>query len=94
MVTKEDESNKYPNISVLKHLINIQTIQKYPRLALLVFDALLPYIEIFDNGFISFSDLCQEQSLIIRDLTESAAEKSTAELDNLMKKIKLSEGAS
>jgi len=61
---------------------------------LLVFDALLPYIEIFDNAFISFSDLCQEQSLIIRDLAESASDKPAIELDNLMKKIKLSEGAS
>ena len=59
-----------------------------------MFDALLPYIEIFDNGFISFSDLCQEQSLIIRDLTNTEnSDKNALELDNLMKKIKLSEGA-
>lgn len=49
---------KFPNIAVLKHLINISAIQKYPRLALLVFDALLPYMEIFDNHLISFTEIC------------------------------------
>lgn len=87
---------KYPNISVLKHLISIQAIQQYPRLALLVFDALLPFIEIFDNAFISFTDLCQEHNLIIKDFatTGENAEKFTNEISNLMKKIKLCEGAS
>lgn len=64
-------------------------------MALLVFDALLPYIEIFDNTFISFTDLCQENSLIVRDFqSPDSTEKSAIELDNLMKKIKLTEGAS
>lgn len=86
---------KFPNISVLKHLITIQTIQWYPRLALLVFDALLPYIEVFDNHFISFIELCQDSHLIVKDfaITEST-ERSSMELDTLMKKIKLTEGAS
>lgn len=52
------QMSKFPNIAVLKHLINISAIQKYPRLALLVFDALLPFMEIFDNHLISFTDIC------------------------------------
>jgi|LauGreDrversion4_2_1035121.scaffolds.fasta_scaffold297484_2 hypothetical protein len=88
--------SKYPNISVLKHLISIQTIQQYPRLALLVFDSLLPYIEIFDNSLISFTELCQEHQLIIKDFSQMAdnTTRASAEIENLMKKIKLCEGAS
>jgi hypothetical protein len=60
LISDQCQSSKFPNISVLKHLINVSSIQKYPRLALLVFDALLPFMEIFDNQLISFTEICQE----------------------------------
>ena len=62
---------------------------------MLVFDALTPYIEIFENSLLSFSELCQEQNLIIKDFTQAAeSEKGAADLEGLMKKIKICDGAS
>jgi hypothetical protein len=62
---------------------------------LLVFDALTPYIEIFENSLLSFSELCQEQNLIIKDFNHaSESEKGAADLEGLMKKIKICDGAS
>ena len=45
-----DRNNPYyPNLQVLTTLLPLTAIQQYPKLSLLVYEALYPYIEVFDN---------------------------------------------
>lgn len=48
----------FPNYSVLEDLITVDAIRCYPKLALLIFDVIFPYIEAFNNVFVSFLSLC------------------------------------
>lgn len=42
----------------------MQTIIQYPKLALLLYDSLKPYICIFDNEYLSFIDHCTKHKLL------------------------------
>ena len=55
---------KFPNLSILKKLLTMDTIKQYPKLSLIVYEAIKPYVPIFDNQFISFIDICQKFRLI------------------------------
>lgn len=82
---------RFPNLSVLKHLLTIESIRNYPKLALLVYSALQEYIEIFNNKFVSFVELLQKNKLISSDLQQGENSKTK---DQILKKIKLCDGAS
>ena len=38
------KQSKYPDLSVLKPLLTMNTIQQYPKLSLMIYEALKPYI--------------------------------------------------
>lgn len=40
------------------------TIQQHSKLSLMIYDALKPYIEIFDNEYMSFIEICTKYKLI------------------------------
>ena len=52
--SKPDIKNLLPDLSILKKLLTIETIIEFPKLSLMVYEAIKPYIWIFDNQFISF----------------------------------------
>lgn len=78
---------EFPNFAVLEDIITVSAIQQYPKLALLIFDSIFPYIDVFDNRYVSFQLLCMLNNLI-------AQEPDTCNFDQLKKKIKLCDGAS
>lgn len=80
----------YPNMSVLSNMLTIQTVNQYPKLAILIFEVLQPYIEVFNNKYISFWKLCQQQKII----DQSNFDNNNIDMDLQKKRIKLSEGAS
>eukprot|EP00347_Sterkiella_histriomuscorum_P003504 403364047 len=86
----QKHAQKFPNISILQHLLTVQAIQQYPKLALLAFDVLQPYIQIFNNPIISFMQLSIDYKLIIDKFTDDI--QGLAE--SLRKKIKLSNSGS
>ena len=45
-------------------LLTLTAIQQYPKLSLLVYDALSDVIEVFDNKYVSFFNQCLVQKLI------------------------------
>ena len=55
---------KYPDLSVLKPLLTMTTIQSHSKLSLMIYDALKPYIEIFDNEYMSFIEICTKFKLV------------------------------
>ena len=77
MYSRAPSKLKYPNLSVLKPLLTMFTIQNYPKLSLMIYEALKPYIEIFDNQYISFIDLCTKHKLI--DFDALILQQQTAE---------------
>ena len=54
----------YPNLQVLKNLLTIDSIRDYPKLSLLAYEALHPYMEVFDNEYVSFFKQCLKHNLI------------------------------
>jgi hypothetical protein len=46
----------------------MDTLREYPKLSLIVYEAIKPYVPIFDNQFISFIDVCQRSRLIDFDV--------------------------
>ena len=60
-----DRNNPYyPNLQVLATLLPLTAIQQYPKLSLLVYEALHPYFEVFDNQYVSFFKQCIINKLI------------------------------
>ena len=55
---------KFPNLSILTKLLTMDTLREYPKLSLIVYEAIKPYVPIFDNTFISFIDICERFKLI------------------------------
>ena len=52
-------------------------------------------MEVFDNSFISFSELCQDQGLISRgDFSQLEEKAFEQDLSTMRKRIKVSDGAS
>ena len=62
-------------LTVLKKLLNMKTIIQYPKLTLMTYEAIKPYVCIFDNDFLSFIDICTKYKLI--DLSKAPPEEST-----------------
>jgi hypothetical protein len=56
----------------------------------LIFDALFPYMEIFNNTFVSFIQLCQQNRLIVSEFKND----DSVMKESLKKKIRLCDGAS
>jgi len=46
----------------------MSTIKQYPKLSLMIYEAIKPYIQIFDNDYLSFVDLCTKNRLINLDV--------------------------
>ena len=42
----------------------LRAIQQYPKLSVLVYDALIDVVEVFDNQFLSFIEHCATHKLI------------------------------
>lgn len=59
-----DAKHRYPDLSALKPLLTMVTIKQYSKLSMMIYEALKPYIQIFDNEFISFIDLLSKKQLI------------------------------
>lgn len=55
-------------------LLPLSTIQHYPKLSLLVYDALSDVIEVFDNKYVSFFNQC----IVHKIIEKSANTSSTA----------------
>ena len=53
-----------PGLDVLMRLLSLSAIQQYPKLSLLVYDALSDVIEVFDNRYVSFFNQCLVQKII------------------------------
>ena len=58
------ESSNFPNLSSLSPLLTMKTITHYPKLSLLLYDSLKPFMCIFDNEYLSFIDLCTKEKLL------------------------------
>ena len=58
------KTTKNPDLSVLKPLLTMGTIQQYPKLSLMIYEALKPNVQIFDNEYMSFVDICTKNKLI------------------------------
>lgn len=63
-ISTNHEDHMYPNLTNLLEIVPLSAMQNYPKLALLVQEALEPFIEVFDNQFVSFFKLCEAQKLI------------------------------
>ena len=59
----------------------MRTINEYPKLCLLVYESLQPYVCIFDNEYLSFIDLCTKFKLL--DFHKFSVQKSDADSDKL-----------
>lgn len=55
------KTSYFPNLSDLLPLLKMQTIIQYPKLQLLLYDCLKPFICIFDNEYLSFIDYCSNK---------------------------------
>ena len=54
----------HPGLDVLMRLLSLSAIQQYPKLSLLVYDALSDVIEVFDNKYVSFFNQCLLHKII------------------------------
>jgi len=54
----------FPNLSNLLPLLTMSTINQYPKLCLLLYESLKPFICIFDNEYLSFIDFCTKHKLL------------------------------
>lgn len=61
---RSKESSSFPNLSNLLPLLTMRTIIQYPKLCLLLYESLKPYICIFDNEYLSFVELCSKYKLL------------------------------
>ena len=59
-----NDSGNFPNLSNLSPLLTMKTITHYPKLSLLLYDSLKPFMCIFDNEYLSFIDLCTKEKLL------------------------------
>lgn len=55
-------------------LVPLEAIQQYPKLSVLVYDALIDVIEVFDNKFVSFFNQC----IVHRIIEKGTGTSSTA----------------
>ena len=72
-------------MSQLKELLTIKTIRQHPKLAKLAYKVISPYIEIFNNLIVQFTQKCIAHEIITDNFTETV-EKLT---EQLRKRIKL-----
>ena len=56
--------SNFPNLSNLLPLLTMSTINQYPKLCLLLYESLKPFICIFDNEYLSFIDFCTKHKLL------------------------------
>lgn len=59
-----NEPSTFPNLSSLSPLLTMKTIGHYPKLSLLLYDSLKPFMCIFDNEYLSFIDVCSKEKLL------------------------------
>ena len=64
----------FPGLDVLMRLLPLSAIQEYPKLSLIVYDALSDVIEVFDNKYVSFFNQC----LVWKIIEKKANTSSTA----------------
>ena len=67
----------FPSLHVLKNILTMDAIQEYPKLSLLVFSALSPYIKVFSNRILHFTQLVEEYIL---DNVKNLKEGQTSDL--------------
>lgn len=66
----------------------MHTIRQYPKLQLLVYDILKPYICIFDNEYLSFIDHCRKFKLLDFNKFSIVNSHDADTLDSERKKIR------
>lgn len=49
----------------------MQAIQQYPKLSVLVYNALIDFIEVFDNKYVSFFNQCLVHKIIEKNVGTS-----------------------
>lgn len=57
-------TTNHADLSILESLLTIDTINEFPKLSLLVFQAMRPIMPIFMNNYIQILDKCERAALL------------------------------
>lgn len=64
-------------------LLQLSAIQHYPKLSVLVYDALIDIIEVFDNKFVSFFNQCIVHKIIEKGTGTSSTATQSQQDDHM-----------